>query len=242
MPIGFCVRLVATALAGLLSAATAAARAGPGRAVLQGQADLGDRRLVARRRLRHLCAAAGAAFRRRHSRQSDRRGAEHERRRIQPRRGLHLFGRAEGRHRDRRDLPRRRAAAAAQRCAGAARSEQARLSRQRQQRRLCLLRAQRRGGEDVQGRARQGTDRRRQQSGRHHLRPAAAAEQRARHQVPHRHRLSRQPRDHARARARRGAGRLRHRLDRHRGDASGLVCQGHDPGAGAAQHQGPSPT
>ena len=44
---------------------------------------------------------------------------------------------------DRRDLPRRGAATAAQRRAGAARSEQARLSRQRQQRRLCLLRAQR---------------------------------------------------------------------------------------------------
>ncbi len=75
-----------------------------------------------------------------------------------------------------------------------------------------------------------GTDHRRQQPRRHHLRSAAAAEQRARHQVPHRHRLSRQPGDHARARTRRGAGRLRHRLDRHRADASGLVRQGHRPG------------
>ena len=40
-----------------------------------------------------------------------------------------------------------------------------------------------------------------------------------------------------RARARRGSGRLRHRLDRHRGAASGMVRQGHDPRAGPAQHQ-----
>ena len=37
-----------------------------------------------------------------------------------------------------------------------------------------------------------------------------------------------------RARSRRGAGRLRARLDRHRGVASGLVCRRQDPGAGAA--------
>ena len=41
-----------------------------------------------------------------------------------------------------------------ERRAGAARSEQAHLSRQRQQRRLRLLRAHRRAGEDLQGRAR----------------------------------------------------------------------------------------
>ncbi len=61
---------------------------------------------------------------------------------------------------------------------------------------VCYVRSDARG-EDIQGRARQGADHRRQQSGRHHLRPAAAAQQRARHQVPHRHRLSGQPRDHA---------------------------------------------
>ncbi len=76
-----------------------------------------------------------------------------------------------------------------------------------------------------QGHADPRADHRRQQPGRHHLRPAAAAQQRRRHQIPHRHRLSRQPRDHARARARRGAGRLRHRLDRHRDHASGLVLR-----------------
>ena len=59
----------------------------------------------------------------------------------------------------------------------------------------------------------------------------------------HRHRLSRQPRDHARARTRRGPGRLRHRLDRHRaccirtGSRKDTVQR-----AGAAQRQGPSPT
>ena len=45
-------------------------------------------------------------------------------------------------------------------------------------------------------------------------------EQCARHQVSHRHRLCRQPRDHARSGARRGPRRLRHRLDRHRDHAS----------------------
>ena len=47
MPIGFCVRLAASAMACLLSAATVGGRAGLGRAVLQGQADLGRRRLSA---------------------------------------------------------------------------------------------------------------------------------------------------------------------------------------------------
>ena len=176
MPIGSCVRLVAVAFTVSLIAASAAAQdsvesfyKGKQISLIVGSSAGGGYDTYARLLARH--------FGQRHPRQSDRGGAEHERRRLQPRRGLHLFGRAEGRHRDRRDLPRRGAAAAAERRAGAARSEQARLSRQRQQRRLCLLRAQRRGGEDLQGPADQGAHHRRQQSRRHHLRPAAAAQQ-----------------------------------------------------------------
>ena len=231
MPIGFCVRLVAAGVARCLlraprrrggagcrsSSSTRASRSRWSSARRAG----GGYDTYARLLARHFGDA--------HPRQSDRRGAEHERRRIQPRRRLHLFGRAEGRHRDRRDLPRRGAAAAARatrRCrtirtsssisaAPTATSMSA----------TCAADAPVKTFKDVLDKR---ADHRRQQPGRHHLRPAAAAEQRARHEIPHRHRLSRQPRDHARARTRRGAGRLRHRLDRHRDHASGLVRQGHD--------------
>ena len=64
------------------------------------------------RRLRHLCAAAGAPLRQLHPRQSGGRAAEHAGRGLKQARRLHVFGRAQGRHRGRRDLLRRDPAAA----------------------------------------------------------------------------------------------------------------------------------
>ena len=69
------------------------------------------------------------------------------------------------------------------------------------QRRLHLRRARRLADQDVQGHVHAGGDRRRQQRRRHHARHADAVEQRARHEIPHRHRLCRHARDRARGRA-----------------------------------------
>ena len=176
-----------------------------------------------------------------HPRQSVDRGAEHERRGQQPRGRLHLFGGAEGRHRHRRDLSRRDSAAAARRrrrsstirassstsAAPTATSTSASCAPTRRSRHSRMSSRQ----ELIVGASNEGATTRDL---------PALVEQRARHQVPHRHGLRRQPRNHARARTRRGAGRLRHRLDRHRDDAPRLVLERHDQGPGAAQPQGPS--
>ena len=84
--------------------------------------------------------------------------------------------------------------------------------RQRQQRRLYLRRALRLADQVVQGRVHAGGDRRRQQRRRHHPRHADAVEQRARHQIPHRHRLCRHAGDRARGRAQEIARAVRLRL------------------------------
>ena len=124
------------------------ARPGRGRAILQGQADQPLRRLLGGRRLRHLCAPAGAPVRQLHPGQPDGGAAEHAGRGQQQARLLHLFGRPQGRHRDRGDLLGRHPAAAPGR-SGAARPEQVHLSGQRQQRGVPLPRPHRRAGEDA---------------------------------------------------------------------------------------------
>ena len=96
----------------LLAAAvvTAACVAGRGPAgFLRRQADHLHRRRRRRRRLRPAGAHGGAASRQAHSRQSDRRGAEHAGRRQHGRHQFHVQHRAEGRHHHRAD-PARHAA------------------------------------------------------------------------------------------------------------------------------------
>ena len=159
------------------------------------------RRLGGGRRLRRLCARARPPHGQIHPRQSDHRAAEHAGRGRQQGGRLHLFGRAEGRHRHRRDLSRRHPRAAARRHADPARSGEVHLRRQRQQRRLHLRRPRRLPDQVLQGRVHAGDDRRRQQRRRHHPRHAGAVEQRARREIPHRHRLCRHARDRARGRA-----------------------------------------
>ncbi len=186
-----------------IPAATAAIRAGPGRAVLPGQVDQHLYRLVGGRRLRRLCARARPPYGQVYSRQSDHRAAEHAGRRRQQGRRLRLFGRSQGRHRHRRTLSRRNSGTAARRHADPARSQEIHFRRQRQQRRLHLRRAHGLADQVLQGRVHAGGHRRRQQRRRHHARHAGAVQQRARHQIPHRHRLRRHARDRTRGRAQR---------------------------------------
>ncbi len=96
------------AVAGLaadLPRAASGGRAGRGHRFLPRQAGQYHRRLVGRRRLRHLRAAHCAAPRRAYSRQSRSRGAEHAGRRQQQGDRLRLFGGAQGRHHDRPIFP-----------------------------------------------------------------------------------------------------------------------------------------
>ena len=65
------------------------------------------------------------------------------------------------------------------------------------------VRALRHADQVLQGCIHAGDDRRRQQRGRHHARHAGTVEQRARHEIPHRHRLCRHAGDRARGRAQR---------------------------------------
>ena len=122
----------------VLAARRAGAIAGDARTVLPRQDDQHLCRIAGRRRLRHLRAAGGAATRQAHPGPADHRGAEHAGRWQQQGGELHLQRGAQGRHRDRRDLPRRDAATTARRYAGPARAQQVHLCRQRQQRGLSL--------------------------------------------------------------------------------------------------------
>ena len=78
------------------------ARPGHRCVVLQRPADHRDRRLLGRRRLRHLCAAARPPHGQTHPRQSHHGGEQHAGRRQQRRRRPRLQRRAQGRHRHRR--------------------------------------------------------------------------------------------------------------------------------------------
>ena len=142
-----------------------------------------------------------------------------------------------GRHRHRRAVSRRHPRAAARRHADPARSDEVHLRRQRQQRRLHLRRAHRLADQVLQGRVHAGDHRRRQQRRRHHARHADAGEQRARHEIPHRHRLCRHARDRARGRAQGNSWAVRLRLHQPAlGDAAMADRQGRaHPGAGERQ-------
>ena len=215
------------------------AKPGDRRAVLPRQDHQHLCRLVRRRRLRHLRPAAGAPFRQAHPRAADHRGAKHARRRLEQGGELHLQRRAQGRHRDRRDLPRRDPAAAVRRHHRPARPQQVHLSRQRQRRRLSLLLAHRRRRQELPRRARQGGDPRRLERRRHHPRPAGDDDQSRRRQIPHRHRLCRLQGDRARGRAQGSRRRLRHRLDRLHHALSALVREEARRHDAAAFGQGP---
>ena len=108
-------------------------------------------------------------------------------------------------------------------------------SRQRAGRDLQLLCPRRRAGEDHPGRDDDRGDPRRQRRRRLHARRAGAAQQRARHQIPRRHRLSGHARDPGRDGAQRGARRLRHGLGRDVQPAPGLDREGLHPRAGAGE-------
>jgi len=74
----------------------------------------------------------------RHIRAGECRAAEHDGRRESPRRTIYLFGRAQGRHRDRHFRPHHRDHAAVDACFSAIRRHQVHLARQRNQRSLNL--------------------------------------------------------------------------------------------------------
>ena len=196
-------------------------------AILQRPADHGDRRLLARRRLRHLRPADGPPHAANTSPAIPACRDQHAGRRQQRRGRAYLQRRAEGRHLHRRAAEQRhhgRAVrrAARQRPAAAPRRDQADPHRLRHHRSLRLHRARRRADQDLQAGADAGVPDRRQPA--RHLDPRLSgdAQQHHRRQDQAGQRLSGHARDHAGDREERGARLVRLFLVEPEGAEAGL--------------------
>ena len=222
---GRCSRVLRCVFAAMLPA-PARRRAG---AVLQRQDRDAGRRLFGRRRLRHLCAHAGAPLRPPHPRQSERHRAEHAGRGQHDVGALSRRHRAEGRHRHHHVRSRADHAGADRRQAGG-RFRQLPVGRHAAARHPHLLRLGRDRHQDLRRHDEaQGVPDRHHRQGLQRLCERRDPAQRVQGAGAPDLRLSRQQRAAARARARRARRQLR-LLDR---DAAGLAGQPEDQRAAA---------
>ena len=192
--------LAAGAVAAVVGAAPATAQdyyAGRTIEFIVGGDSGGGYDIYARAVARHLGAS--------HPRQSEHRGQEHARRRLDARRHLHLDRRAQGRRQRRRaDAGRHRRPAARRQADDAVRSDQGDLYRHRRHRRAGLRHLPEFQDQQLRRRAEEQDHPRRQLRRRRHPRLRLSAQSHRRHQVRRRHRLQGHGRHRAGDGARRG--------------------------------------